>query len=231
MSERKIKIGVMGSASGPTIRDEKASKKAFELGEEIARRGCILINGACPGLPDKAAAGAKSQGGFVFGVSPAFSEKEHLEVYGSPLENLDMILYSGMGFMERDIINIRSADAIVVVGGGIGTLNEFTVAYEEQKPVGILTGTGGMAEHIPEIMNFAHRTASPDRILYDDDPVKLVRRLLDVIASHEGPTRESDIGGEKEEQSVDDVKSGKFRAQRLARDKGKRKNADDEYDD
>ena len=230
MAERKIKIGVMGSASGPTIRDKNASDKAFKLGEEIARQGCILINGACPGLPDDAAAGAKSQDGFVFGVSPAFSEKEHLEVYGSPLDHVDMILYSGMGFMERDIVNIRSADAIVVVGGGIGTLNEFTVAYEEQKPVGILTGTGGIADHIPEIMDFAHRTASAERIIYDDDPAKLVRRLLAIVAVHEGPTRESDIGGEKEEKSVDDVKSDKFRAQKLAREKGKRKNSHEEYD-
>ena len=230
MGEKQIKIGVMGSASGPTIRDPEARDKARELGREIARKGCMLINGACPGLPDMAAAGAKEEGGFVFGVSPAFSESEHQDVYGSPLGNLDMVLYSGMGFMERDIVNIRSADAVVIAGGGMGTLNEFTVAYEEMKPIGVLTGTGGIADHIPEIMAFCNRTAGPDRILYDDDPVALVRRLLEALATHEPPMSETDIGGEKEEQAANDARESAFRVQRLDRDKGKRKKADEEYD-
>ena len=132
----KIKIGVMGSASGPTTKSPEAIKKARALGRAIARHQCILITGACPGLPGRAAEGAKHAGGFVFGISPAFSRREHLEIYGSPVAHYDMILYSGMGLMERDIINIRSSDAIALVGGGVGTLNEFTVAYEEKKPIG-----------------------------------------------------------------------------------------------
>ncbi len=60
----KTKIGVMGSASGPTIRNARALQKAYELGISIATRNCILITGACPGLPDKAAEGAKRAGGF-----------------------------------------------------------------------------------------------------------------------------------------------------------------------
>ena len=220
---KKVKIGVMGSASGPTIRNPDSLSKAKRLGEEIARSNCICITGACPGLPDKAAQGAKEQGGFVFGVSPAFSEQEHLEVYGSPVEQYDMILYSGMGFMERDIVNIRSSDAVVFIGGGIGTLNEFTVAYEEQKPIGVLTSTGGISDHLVEIMEFANRSAAPDRILYDDDPTSLIRRLLEVQAKHIGPMRESDIGGEKEQ------KIESLRSQRTAHDKEKRENADEEY--
>lgn len=230
MGDKQIKIGVMGSASGPTIRDPEAREKAHALGREIARQGCMLINGACPGLPDMAAAGAKQAGGFVFGVSPAFSESEHVDVYGSPLEHLDMVLYSGMGFMERDIVNIRSADAVVITGGGMGTLNEFTVAYEEQKPIGILTGTGGIADHIPEIMDFCNRTAPPDRILYDGDPVNLVRRLLDLLARHRPPVSESDIGGEKEEAATNEVRESALREQRLDRDKDKRATAKKEYD-
>jgi hypothetical protein len=81
----KRKIGVMGSASGPTIKDPQSLKKALALGQAIASRDCICITGACPGLPDKAAEGAKNAGGFVFGVSPAFSEREHVEIYGSPM--------------------------------------------------------------------------------------------------------------------------------------------------
>lgn len=194
----KIKIGVMGSASGPTTRSPEAIEKARELGRAIARRQCILINGACPGLPDRAAEGAKHAGGFVFGISPAFSRSEHLEIYGSPVEHYDMILYSGMGLMERDIINIRSSDAIALVGGGVGTLNEFTVAYEEKKPIGVLIGTGGLSDHVSEILEFLHRSEDPERVLYDADPERLVARLLDVIARVVPPVREWDTGGHRE---------------------------------
>ena len=224
----KRKIGVMGSASGPTIKNPQSLDKARALGKAIAKRECICITGACPGLPDKAAEGAKKAGGFVFGVSPAFSEREHKEIYDSPTQHYDMILFSGLGLMERDITNIRSSDAIVVIGGGIGTLNEFTVAYEEQKPVGILTGTGGISDHIKEILDFAHRHAGPDRILYDDDPQKLVDRLIEVVERVSPPLRESEIGGEKEE-AFAGFESTR-RKQREDRDKDKKKSADEEYE-
>jgi uncharacterized protein (TIGR00725 family) len=225
----KTKIGVMGSASGPTIRDPEALKKAFTLGEAIAKRDCICITGACPGLPDRAAEGARSSGGFVMGISPAFSQREHLEIYGSPIKHYDMILFSGLGLMERDIINIRSSDAVVVIGGGIGTLNEFTVAYEEKKPVGVVRGSGGISDHLDEILGFASRHAGPDRLLYDDDPVKLVDRLLDVVARIPPPFRESEIGGEKEESSFAKAEC-KRRQQRREHDSGQKKRADEEYD-
>lgn len=219
----KKKIGVMGSASGPTVRDPAVLDKARTLGEAIARNGCILITGACPGLPDRAAEGARAAGGFVFGISPAFSRQEHLEIYGSPIEQYDMILFSGLGLMERDIINIRSSDAVVVIGGGVGTLNEFTVAYEEKKPVGVVTGSGGISDHIRDILGFAHRVAGPDRIVEDDDPARLVARLLEVEARFPDPMRESDIGGEKEEQA-----EITRRAQRKQHDLANKRRAEEE---
>jgi uncharacterized protein (TIGR00725 family) len=214
----KIKIGVMGSASGPTLRDSHAIAQARRLGEAIARRGCILITGACPGLPDKAAEGARRCGGFVFGISPAFSRREHLEIYGSPIEQYDMILYSGMGLMERDIVNIRSSDAIAIVGGGVGSLNEFTVAYEEHKPIGVVTGTGGLSDHVREILAFVNRRHDGDRVLYDDDPERLVDRLLALAARVTPPLRESDIGGEREAPSYMQVEKTR-RRQRRVRDR------------
>jgi len=223
----RIKIGVMGSASGPTIKDAGALERAFRLGGAIARRDVILITGACPGLPDKAAEGAKAAGGFVLGISPAFSLREHLEIYGSPIDHYDMILYSGLGLMERDIINIRSSDAIAVVGGGIGTLNEFTVAYEEKKPVGVLSGTGGLSDHVAEILAFVHRRSDPDRVVFDDDPARLVDRLLEIVARVEPPLRESDIGGEKEAPSYDEAEATR-RHQRRAHDIASQKDEEEE---
>ena len=178
----KLRIGVMGSAQGPNIENQENIKKAIEIGNYIAKSNCILVNGACPGLPDEAAFGAHKAGGLVLGVSPAFSEKEHIEKYKSPKDYYDIILYTGMGLMERDIINIRSSDAIVLLGGGVGTLNEFTVAYDEGKVVGVLEGSGGVSNHIEEILKICDRKMN-EKIVSDTDPKKLIDKVLEALKS------------------------------------------------
>src|SRR5688572_22965833 len=92
----RLKIGVMGSASGPQTEDPIAVEAAKKLGAEIARRGHIFINGACPGLPHDSLMAAKEAGGFTVGISPAFSEYEHVHEYMSPHHH-DLIIYTGMG--------------------------------------------------------------------------------------------------------------------------------------
>ena len=185
----KLKIGVMGSASGPQIEDPHARQVARKLGQEIARRGYIFINGACPGLPDDALMGAKEFNGLTIGVSPAFSEYEHVNEYLSPHAH-DMIIFTGMGFMERDIINIRSADAVVINGGGIGTLNEFTIAYDEGRPIGVLTHTGGVSNSIPHIVEELCKREMPPNLVMDDDPVRLLDKLEIAIKTFPLPIRE-----------------------------------------
>ncbi len=185
----RLKIGVMGSASGPQTEDAHARAMARQLGQEIARRGHIFINGACPGLPNDALLGAKEFNGFTIGVSPAFSEYEHVNEYLSP-HGHDMILYTGMGFMERDIINIRSADAVIIVGGGIGTLNEFTIAYDEGRPIGILTNSGGISNSINHIVVELCQRQMPKNLVQDDDPAKLIDKLEVVVKAYPLPVRE-----------------------------------------
>lgn len=185
----RLKIGVMGSASGPQIEDAHAKDMARKLGEEIGSRGYIFINGACPGLPHEAMLGAKSRNGFTLGVSPAFSEYEHINEYLSP-HGHDMIIYTGMGFMERDIINIRSSDAVVIIGGGIGSLNEFTIAYDEGRPIGILTGTGGISDSIEHIVVDLCQREMPKNLVMDADPVKLLDKLEVVVNAFPMPVRE-----------------------------------------
>jgi len=173
----KIKIGVMGSAQGPTIGNGENILKARELGKWIAKTDCILVNGACPGLPNDAALAARENGGMVIGISPAFSWETHVKDYKSPDGAYDMIVYTGMGLMERDILNIRSSDAVILVGGGIGTLNEFTVAFDDGKIVGVLTETGGVSDHIPEIMQICNRNLT-ERVIFDSDPRALVEKVV-----------------------------------------------------
>jgi uncharacterized protein (TIGR00725 family) len=185
----RIKIGVMGSASGPQTEEPMAREKARALGAEIAKRGHIFINGACPGLPNDALMACKAAGGFTLGISPAFSEYEHVEQYHSPHDH-DLIIYTGMGFMERDIINIRSSDGIVIIGGGIGTLNELTIAYDEGRPVGIVTNSGGISNSIPHVIKELCKREIPKNMVFDDDPVKLLSKLEVAIRTFPLPIRE-----------------------------------------
>lgn len=180
----KPTIGVMGSASGYLMHNPKIVKSAREIGRQIAFHGCILGNGACPGLPDEAARGAKEVGGETYGVSPAISLDSHLKKYRSPTKYYDNFLFTGMGLMMRDIINIRSSDGVIILPGGTGTLNEFTVAYDEGKPIGILTGHGGVADHIKDILRFCHRRVTK-RMVFSSDPQKLVKKLIAVMKREE----------------------------------------------
>lgn len=218
----RTKIGVMGSASGPTITNARSIQLSRELGQAVAKAGCILVNGACPGLPDHAAEAAKKAGGFVIGVSPAFSRREHLETYRSPLGWYDVILYTGLGLMERDITNIRSSDAIIVVGGGVGTLNEFTVAFEEKKVIGVLSGSGGVSDHIPAILKMCDRNVAPERLLFDSDPRRLVSQVLRALGCYEGPKHETEVGGERDREKGKAGQAKKDRAKtRLQKEKGR----------
>ncbi len=198
----KLKIGVMGSASGDMTENKMFLEKSRQVGRCVARRDCILVNGACPGLPHAAAEGAKEEGGFILGVSPAFSRHEHVHEYKSPIGVYDIILYTGMGFMERDIVNIRSSDGIIILGGGIGTLNEFTIAYEEGKPVGVLLNSGGISNYLKDIVKWCGRDIH-ENMVFTEDPEELVQRLIYLIHEYPSPIHEDG--------RVKDVKFGKHR--------------------
>ncbi len=187
----RLKIGVMGSASGPQTEDPIARTKAQTLGTEIGRRGHIFINGACPGLPNDALLAAQAAGGFTVGVSPAFSEYQHVHSYLSPHDH-DFIIYTGLGFMERDVINIRSSDGVIIIGGGIGTLNEFTIAYDEGRPIGIITNSGGISNSIPHIVQELCQRELPPNIVFDDDPVALLDKLEIAIRAFPLPVSEDE---------------------------------------
>ena len=173
----QMRIGVMGSASGEVMRNKSAVEASREVGRQIAKHGCMLINGACPGLPDEAAMGCKEAGGSTYGISPAISICSHIGKYKSPIAHYDGFLFTGLGLMVRDIINIRTSNAVIILPGGTGTLNEFTVAYDEGKPIGVLTGHGGVAEHIDQILAYCKRDIPP-HMIFSNDPVELVEKLI-----------------------------------------------------
>ncbi|MBC7288914.1 MAG: LOG family protein [Armatimonadetes bacterium] len=177
MSEMKVKVGVVGSAGGRM--DEEVAARAFEVGRQAALRGCVLLTGACPGYPHQAVLGAKSVGGLVIGISPALCWQEHVERYHSPWREYDAIIYTGSGLMGREVELIRSSDIVVVIAGRSGTLGEFAIAYDEAKLVAVLERTGGIADHVPEIVRVINKKTGAE-IVSDPDPEKLLDQALAV---------------------------------------------------
>ena len=92
---------------------------------------------------------------------------------------MDVVVYTGFGYSGRDLILVRSCDAIVIGPGRIGTLNEFAVAFEDQRPIGILEGDWKTAEFLRQIVEAAHRPN--ENIIYDADPKAIVERLLEKV--------------------------------------------------
>lgn len=171
----RLKIGVMGGATGELSRD--VLDRAHALGRAIALADCILITGACPGLPLASACGAKDAGGMVVGISPGLSLDEHLYKYGSPTDFHDVLIFTGSGLMGREVVNIRSSDIVVIIGGRSGTLGELAIAYDEGKLIGVLTGTGGISDMVESILTACAKETGA-RVVYDSDPARLVDELL-----------------------------------------------------
>ncbi len=173
----KITIGVMGSAGG--VYSDEAYSRLGQLGKAIAEHDCILITGGCPGLPYAAVQGAKTAGGMVVGISPGLSLDEHVQKYHSPTEGFDVLIYTGSGLMGREVENIHSSDIVIIAGGRSGTLGEFAIAYDEGRLIGILTGTGGIADAIADLIPFLNQKSTGAVVLYDDHPARLIDRLID----------------------------------------------------
>ena len=178
----QIRVGVMGSANEAT--DPGVIEVCRRLGRTVAERGCCLLTGACPGLPHEAVLGAKQAGGHVVGISPAATLREHVEGFGSPYREYDVLIFTGLGRMGRELVNIRSSDIVVVIGGRAGTLGEFAIAYEEGKLIGVLTGTGGIADVVRTLEANLHKATGAE-VLYEEEPSRLVDRLLERYRSED----------------------------------------------
>jgi uncharacterized protein (TIGR00725 family) len=173
-------IGVMGAAGG--VLDPGVRKQCYQLGRSIAKAGCVLITGACPGLPYDSARGAHDAGGLSIGISPALSRSEHVKKYESPVDAYDCIMYTGSGLMGREVHNIHSSDIVIIAGGRSGTLGEFCIAYDEGKLIGVLAGSGGMADQLQTIVPRLGKLTGA-LLIYDEDPDRLVQRCVEAYRS------------------------------------------------
>jgi uncharacterized protein (TIGR00725 family) len=179
--DMKRKVGVMGSAEKATALSEKATA----LGKAIASRNLILLTGATTGLVYATGKAAHGAGALHIGISPAHNEREHVEMYALPTDACDAIIYTGFGLKGRNVVLVRSCDVVLFIAGSIGSLNEFTIAYDEGKIIGCLIGTGGVADEVKRLVETFHKHTKA-RIFYDDDPGSLTDACLAVSKQYDG---------------------------------------------
>jgi len=184
----KYQICVSGAAKGKTV--EQGMQLAKEIGRAIAEADHSLMTGATSGLPNAAAEGYKQAGGKMsLGLSPAATKVEHVLKYRLPIKPYDAILYTGLHYGGRDALLINSADAVVSIGGRLGTLHEFTIAMETHTPIGILEGAGGISAQISQIMNLLPN-ADPSTIIFEENPKLLIEALTKMLDKlHKGMRR------------------------------------------
>jgi uncharacterized protein (TIGR00725 family) len=171
----KYQICVSGAAAGNTV--EASHLLAYALGAAIAKSGHTLTTGATIGLPEYAARGAKDHGGLSIGFSPAASIREHVMAYRLPVASFDYINFTNMDYVGRDVYLVRSSDALITVGGRMGSLHEFTTAIESHKFCAVLLGSGGAADFIPTILDRLPVPAHT-HVIYDTDPERIVSQVV-----------------------------------------------------
>lgn len=170
---------ISGAAKGLSVQEGKELAEA--AGKAIAGAGHSLMTGATVGLPDYAAIAYKKAGGKMsVGISPASSKIEHVMKYRLPTESYDTILYTGLHYVGRDALLINSSDAVISIGGRLGTLHEFTIAMETDTPIGFLQGGGGISTEIVDILHAAGRI-NDDDVIFNESPEVLVQKLTKIL--------------------------------------------------
>jgi uncharacterized protein (TIGR00725 family) len=174
-------ICVSGAASGQTV--EASCGLSYEVGVAIAEAGHILTTGATVGVPMYAAKGAYDAGGISIGFSPAASLRAHTKKYRLPIGFYTYINFTGMNYIGRDIHLVQSSDAVITIGGRMGSLHEFATAIEAHMPCGVLLGSGGLADYLPKMLEELHELGDQAKglVFFDTDPRKLVEKIIAVL--------------------------------------------------
>ncbi len=166
---RMIQVLVVGHNAG---RQCTAAHRrlAYEAGAEVARSGAVLLTGGMGGVMRAASRGAREAGGLVVGILP---QPEHSHAN----EFCDIVIPTGLG-LSRDFVNALSADGVVVIGGGAGTLSEVCAAYMHGRPMAAVRGSGGTADRCAGGFVDGRRTV---RVEGADTPAQAVSAVLGMI--------------------------------------------------
>ncbi|HZS75015.1 MAG TPA: hypothetical protein VFA41_00250 [Ktedonobacteraceae bacterium] len=198
------KIGIYGSN---VSESDEAVQLAQVLGEELARHNVIVITGGCSGMPYAVAYAARQHGAQIWGFTPEYNEEGQKKAY----PNDDITIYSKLFYVpeeynrlfyleqplspERDwgarlkyrnVVSTIHADAGILISGSWGTMNEFTNLIYDGKPIGVLTGTGGLADELPEWFGRL-RKKSNSAVFFHNSPRELVSMLLKALEEGKQP--------------------------------------------
>src|SRR5215510_15875620 len=180
----KTRIGVMGSAAPDSARLETGNtlvEKAERLAHTIAGKDVILLTGATTGIVYVVGKTAHDAGCFHVGISPGANEHEHVELYKLPVDACDALIYTGFGLKGRNVVLVRSCDIVLFVAGAMGSLNEFTIAHDEGKVIGCLTGTGGVADETEYLLQRFGKRGTTAQIFTNEDPERLIDDCLNAL--------------------------------------------------
>lgn len=172
-----LKIAICGSAKDKL--PDTFIKKSREIGKILAESNVAVFTGATTGYSCEAAKGASLSGGLTVGISPAENHKEHTEIYKLPIDIYKIIIFTGHGYKARDVVLIRSVDAVIFIGGGTGTICELCVAIDNEKIIGILDGSGGATTLFDKIADVSHR--HKPQFIYEKNPQLLVRKVIRAV--------------------------------------------------
>jgi uncharacterized protein (TIGR00725 family) len=167
---KKRQILVIGhNTNGCTPEHEKV---AYAVGAEIAKSDSVLITGGLGGVMHAAAHGAKDAGGLTVGIIPQADASEANEY-------CDIVIPTGMG-LTRDFLNALTADGVIIVGGGSGTLSETCAAYMNKKPmVAIRNLNGPIEQYIDGYIDHRENV----KIVGADTAQEAVTKILELITA------------------------------------------------
>ena len=167
---KKRQILVIGhNTNGCTPEHEKI---AYDVGMEIAKSDSVLICGGLGGVMTAAARGSSDKGGLVVGIIPQNDPSMANEF-------CDIVIPTGLG-LARDFLNALSADGVIIIGGGSGTLSETTAAYMHKKPMVAIRNVGGSVAYF--IDSFIDQRKNV-KIIGVDTPKEAVQKILELITA------------------------------------------------
>lgn len=189
-----MKIGVYGSAAGAMSDDAK--EKAQKIGRAIAEKNATLVTGGCPGLPYEAVLGAKKAKGKCIAFSPTIDLASHKKL-NYPTEGFSDFIFIPRDYeyadkalickKYRNISSVAYIDAAIIISGRIGSMNEFTIAYDIGKTIGVVEGTGGIIKRAIKILLEDIDKKTGARVIFESDPTTLIDLICQksILANNE----------------------------------------------
>jgi predicted Rossmann-fold nucleotide-binding protein len=206
------RIGVFGSAfdgyDSAIINLDGNKEKSIYLGELIAQKGLVQVNGACSGIPDFAAYGSALNDGTVVGFSAFKDEKSHLEAYKKERsevyqniivftgesangEQCRTLRYKNINLINRNLLNVVFSDMVVAVDGSYGTNNEISIAAEMEYIIGFLKGSGGVGSLGKQYYESIRKQGNGAVFIEEENPNLLLEMMIEEHNKRKKSDRES----------------------------------------